>query len=121
MIQKKIGIEELGKEKAILINELKQAIKLKDDTIVKISLKSIKTDMPVVLSDLTSRLMVMLIFDFLENPLQYQVLNRRFYKGIMPNWVYKVYNKRTIAAEQAKFDAIEAARTLEIRLTEIMG
>ncbi len=63
----------------------------------------------------------MLIFDFLENPLQYQVLNRRFYKGIMPNWVSKVYNKPTAATMQAKFDAIETARTLEIRLTEIMG
>ena len=85
----------------MLINELEQAIKLKDDTKLKISLKSMKTDMPVVLSDLTSRLMVMLIFDFLENPLQYQVLNQRFYKGIMPNWVFKVYNKPTAAAMQA--------------------
>ncbi len=38
--------------------------KLKDEMAFKLSYLNIKTDMPVVVRDLTSRLMVMLIFDY---------------------------------------------------------
>ena len=38
------------------------------------------------LRDLFSRQMVMKIFDYLDNPALYQILNRRLYDGITPNW-----------------------------------
>jgi hypothetical protein len=38
------------------------------------------------LRDLFSRQMVMKIFDYLDNPALYQIINRRFYNGITPNW-----------------------------------
>ena len=38
------------------------------------------------LKDLFSRQMVMKIFDYLDNPALYQILSRRLYDGITPNW-----------------------------------
>ncbi len=38
------------------------------------------------LRDLFSRQMAMKIFDYLDNPALYQILNRRLYDGITPNW-----------------------------------
>ena len=38
------------------------------------------------LRDLFSRQMVMKIFDYLDNPALYQILSRRLYQGITPNW-----------------------------------
>ncbi len=37
------------------------------------------------LKDFFSRQMVMKIFDYLDNPALYQILNRRLYDGITPN------------------------------------
>jgi hypothetical protein len=39
------------------------------------------------LRDLFSRQMVMKIFDYLDNPALYQILNRRLYDGITPHWI----------------------------------
>jgi hypothetical protein len=38
------------------------------------------------LRDLFSRQMVMKIFDYLDTAALYQILNRRLYDGITPNW-----------------------------------
>ena len=48
--------------------------------------------------------MIMKIFERLENPVQYQILNKRFYNGIHPNWFSQI--KRTY---------------LKVRLTEGWG
>ena len=62
-----------------------------------------KTERTVVLlKDLTSRQMVMLIFLYLETPVKYQLLNRRFYYGIFPNWFGQIHH-------------------MHIRLTEVTG
>jgi hypothetical protein len=50
-----------------------------------------KTDRTVAnLRDLTSRQMAMKIFDYLDNPALYQIINRRFYDGIAPNWFNQI-------------------------------
>ena len=38
------------------------------------------------LTDMFSRQMVMKIFDYLDNPALYQILNRRVYDGVTPHW-----------------------------------
>ena len=48
--------------------------------------------------------MIMKIFEHLENPVQFQILNKRFYNGIHPNW----------------FSQIKGT-TLKVRLTEDEG
>ncbi len=42
------------------------------------------------LKDLFSRQMVMKIFDYLDNPALYQILNRRLYDGITPHWIIQM-------------------------------
>ena len=49
-----------------------------------LSTRNIKTDSSRVLGDMMSRLMAMNIFEYLPQPVQYQLLNRRFYTGILP-------------------------------------
>ena len=34
--------------------------------------------------------MIMMIFGLLEDPVQYQMLNKRFYNGIYPHWFRQI-------------------------------
>ena len=50
-----------------------------------------KTVRTVELSkDLTSRQMIMKIFELLEDPVQYQMMSKRFYNGIYPHWFRQI-------------------------------
>ncbi len=57
-----------------------------------------------LLNDLKTRQMAMMIFVCLEDPVKHQLLSKRFYMGILPNWF-----------SQIKF------KTLQVRLTEETG
>ena len=43
--------------------------------------------------DLFTRQMAMKIFECLENPVKYQMLNKRFYDGIQPHWFSQIKSK----------------------------
>ena len=43
-----------------------------------------------ILSDLATRQMINTIFDYLKNPVKFQILNRRFYYGIHPHWFNQI-------------------------------
>ena len=34
--------------------------------------------------------MIMMIFGLLEDPVKYQILNKRFYNGIYPHWFRQI-------------------------------
>jgi hypothetical protein len=44
-------------------------------------------------NDLFTRQMAMKIFECLENPVKYQMLNKRFYYGIQPHWFSQIKSK----------------------------
>lgn len=50
-----------------------------------------KTDRTrVILRDLTTRQMINKIFEYLKNPVRFQILNKRFYEGIHPHWFSQI-------------------------------
>lgn len=74
---------------AVKVKKLKELEEIKLAN--RIASFKFKTDRTLaILEDLTSRQMVMKIFDYLDNPALYQILNRRFYDGIAPNWFSRI-------------------------------
>jgi hypothetical protein len=58
------------------------------DTVSTVELNELK-------SYLVDRQFVMKIFEYLtEKPVKYQMLNQRFYRGIVPNWIGSVFQSK---------------------------
>jgi hypothetical protein len=85
------------------VNKLKELEEIKlANTITSFKFKTYRS--LAILKDLTSRQMVMKIFDYLENTVMFQLINRRFYCGIHPHW----------------FSLIKSVQ-LQTRLSEVTG
>ena len=67
-------------------NEMNTAL----TTLIDLSFQ-LKTDRTLwLLKNLTTREMIMKIFELLEDPVKYQMLNKRFYNVICPHWFRQI-------------------------------
>ena len=57
---------------------------------------SAKLEYHLILKNLINRQVSMKIFEYLKDPMRFQILNKRFYNGIIPNWFARVRIARVI-------------------------